>query len=410
MSGPLRIVMATGLYSPVIGGMERHVQSLAEELVHRGHSVAVVTLRHDGTPRFAEENGVRIHRVDGWTRALDRFYEDRQRRFHPPITDPLIAQRLAAVVRAERASIVHAHDWMLYSLLPAKHRLGVKVVATLHDFSLLCVKKTYLHKGQPCTGPAFARCISCGSEQYGAVKSLALTTALRASSMMHQLVDRYIAVSHAIGDAFTAHGRARESALSVIPSFAEPSVPGAARPGFVPASGGFILFAGALGPHKGLDVLLEAYRSLNRNVPLVLAGTRRHDTPEFPAGVVVAEDVPHRDVLAAWEHSLLGVAPSTCVEGFGISAVEAMAAGRPVVASAIGGLRDIVVDGETGILCAPGDADELRNALRRLLDDDDARATMGAAARERAAAFSLARVTTQIEAVYADVVAAAAAM
>ena len=81
-------------------------------------------------------------------------------------------------------------------------------------------------------------------------------------------------------------------------------------------------------------------------------------------------------------------------EGFGVVCLEAMAHGRPVVASAVGGLRDLVVDGKTGILVEPRDRAALRAALERLLGDPGLRARLGAAARERAATeFSWERVS-----------------
>ena len=75
--------------------------------------------------------------------------------------------------------------------------------------------------------------------------------------------------------------------------------------------------------------------------------------------------------------------PSVWEEPFGLVAVEAMACERPVCASRVGGLQDIVVDGETGLLVAPGDAEALATALARLLDDAVLRRSMGTAGRRR---------------------------
>jgi glycosyltransferase involved in cell wall biosynthesis len=72
-------------------------------------------------------------------------------------------------------------------------------------------------------------------------------------------------------------------------------------------------------------------------------------------------------------------------EGFGVVCAEAMAHGRPVVATAVGGLLDLVADGETGLLVPPRDPQALRTALERLLANDDLRAQLGAAAREHVA-------------------------
>jgi glycosyltransferase involved in cell wall biosynthesis len=177
------------------------------------------------------------------------------------------------------------------------------------------------------------------------------------------------------------------------------------RPSFVPQEGDYLMFAGALGPHKGLHTLLEAWAGLRTKPTLVLAGIRRPETPRsFPPGVIVAEEVPHVDVLRAWGHCLAAVVPSVWPEPFGIVALEAMAAGRPVVASSVGGLAELVVDGTSGIHVPPGDVLALRNALERLLADAPLRARMGAAGREKAAAYSAALVVGAWERVFREVI------
>jgi glycosyltransferase involved in cell wall biosynthesis len=94
-------------------------------------------------------------------------------------------------------------------------------------------------------------------------------------------------------------------------------------------------------------------------------------------------------------------------EGFGLVAVEAAAAGVPVVASRLGALPEIVSDGETGLLVRPGDADALADALRRLLDDRELRARFGMAARLRARRFAPDVATAQIEGLYRSLLEAA---
>ena len=90
-------------------------------------------------------------------------------------------------------------------------------------------------------------------------------------------------------------------------------------------------------------------------------------------------------------------------EGMPLVLIEAMLASRAVVATSVGGIPDIVVDGETGLLVAPEDADALTEALRRLLDDDELRETMGARGRERARSeFSLEQMVESFEALYEE--------
>src|ERR687888_2272966 len=92
--------------------------------------------------------------------------------------------------------------------------------------------------------------------------------------------------------------------------------------------------------------------------------------------------VPHDELLGLYERAAIVACPSRR-EGFGVTCAEAMAYGRPVVASAVGGLLDLVVDGETGLRVPPRDPAALRAALERLLGDQELRHRLGAAARDR---------------------------
>jgi glycosyltransferase involved in cell wall biosynthesis len=119
-----------------------------------------------------------------------------------------------------------------------------------------------------------------------------------------------------------------------------------------------VLYAGRLSAEKGVEQLADAARGL----PLVVAG----DGPLRDRVPRTLGWVAHDELLRLYERSAVVVCPSLR-EGFGVSCVEAMAHARPVVASAVGGLRDLVVDGETGLLVPPGDVAALRAALERLL-------------------------------------------
>lgn len=153
-------------------------------------------------------------------------------------------------------------------------------------------------------------------------------------------------------------------------------------------------------------MLLEAYAGLVSAPPLVLIGARKPDTPnDLPSNVRMLHDWPHAAVLEAWRRSLFGVVPSVWPEPFGIVTLEAMAFGRPVVATRGGGVLDCVTDGETGLLVEPGDVDGLRGALSRLIEDADQRKRMGQNARQRSFEFRASAVVPRIEAVYRQVLA-----
>jgi glycosyltransferase involved in cell wall biosynthesis len=136
-----------------------------------------------------------------------------------------------------------------------------------------------------------------------------------------------------------------------------------------------VLYAGRLSEEKGVLELVAAAGDLN----LVVAGDGplRRRVPQA-RGFLPNDELQHLYARAAV------VACPSRREGFGVACLEAMAHGRPVVASAVGGLKDLVVDGETGLLVPPRDPQALRAALGRLLADRDLRRRLGAAGRERA--------------------------
>jgi glycosyltransferase involved in cell wall biosynthesis len=155
-----------------------------------------------------------------------------------------------------------------------------------------------------------------------------------------------------------------------------------------------VLYAGRLSTEKGVLELVEAARGLN----LVVAG----DGPLRPQVPGARGFVRHDELQGLYARAAVVACPSRR-EGFGVACLEAMAHARPVVATGVGGLRDLVVDGETGLVVPPRDPAALRAALERLLADPELRRRLGSAGRERAREyFSWDAVTEATLAAYSD--------
>jgi glycosyltransferase involved in cell wall biosynthesis len=169
------------------------------------------------------------------------------------------------------------------------------------------------------------------------------------------------------------------------------------------ANGPVIGFVGRLEPRKGPLDLARAAPAIRAGAPgarIVLVGDDPYDSaPEYAERVRVAEGVEHipwvADGAAVMRHLDVLVAPSR-QEPFGTVLAEAMAAGTPVVATRVGGLAEVVADGETGRLVTPGRPDELASAVLEVLGR---RAQMGAAARERAKRFGADAYADRVEAI-----------
>ncbi|GLR67913.1 glycosyl transferase family 1 [Acidocella aquatica] len=161
---------------------------------------------------------------------------------------------------------------------------------------------------------------------------------------------------------------------------------------------------------KGIATFCEAARLLRGQAEFILVGAPDPGNPDsLTAPQLQAwanEGIltwlgPRSDIAALLGGAHIACQPSTYREGLPKSALEAMAAGRPLVASGIPGLREAVVDGQTGILFPPGDAPALAAALAKLIASPALRARMGAAARSRAAEkFSEPRICAQTLLVY----------
>ena len=418
----LHVTHITNLYAPSIGGLERNVASTCEELVRRGHRATVITMRLPGTPEEEMINGVRVVRLRGGLDLVTTLHADQNRPFLPTFVDPRVAMHLGRLLADDPPDVVHTHDWMVFSYFPVQRRdRRIPHVHTAHDYSLICPKKTLIYTGagsgsSHCTGSSLHKCLRCAPAQYGRGKGVVLTVGRAISARHYKQIDKLLVLSHSMIEAvLMASAVSRSGPPEVVPSFVPDDVGYVARntpkPAWLPHR--YLLFVGALGRHKGLETLFEAYLSLrsrdseNTNGPaLVCIGTPRADTPPIPEGVLIKPNVAHAEVMSAFHHAEAAIVPSLWAEPFGQVAVEAMLAGAPVVASAVGGLLDIVQNEVTGLLVRPGDAEALCSAIIRILGDPRLVTRLTHHAAVHAVAFTASRVVERIEQIYNDAIAA----
>jgi glycosyltransferase involved in cell wall biosynthesis len=401
----MNILLISQFYPPIIGGEERHVRNLAAALVRRGHRVDVATLWIPGASEFETDGSVRIHRIRGTLQRIPGLFTENQRRFAPPFPDPELVAGLNRIVNQVKPNVVHAHNWILASFLPVKLWNRVRLVVTLHDYSLVCAKKVYLKGGKVCDGPALRKCFSCARDYYGGAAKAGVTTVANYGTgfLAHQFVDKFIAVSHAVA----RFNRLTEAgvAFEVIPNFVpdDIDVPSPeVDPCVEQLPEQFIMFAGDLAGIKGIDVLLRAYAGLNAAPPLVLIGRRTAETPsEFPPNVYQFESWPHQAVMHAWRRCLFAVVPSTVPDACPTVVMEAMASGKAVIGSDVGGIPDLIEHEKTGYLVPVGDPVKLGSAIQSLLTNPAMRERLQTAGLARVASLKASPVVSRIEQVYA---------
>ena len=180
----------------------------------------------------------------------------------------------------------------------------------------------------------------------------------------------------------------------------------------LPIDGEIILFLGALSPHKGPDVLLNAMPKILKSIPdakLVFVGSggmkevlkKSCKWLGIEKKVKIAGFVGDVFKKALFYKSAdVFVLPSAGLELFGIVNLEAMACGVPIVASKIGGVPDVVKDGENGLLVPPRDSGALTDAIIYLLENEDTREKMGKIGRRKVEEYSWENIAEETEKVY----------
>lgn len=234
---------------------------------------------------------------------------------------------------------------------------------------------------------------------------------------------RVARLSHRLADCVIVNSRAalEEERAAGFPPARLAHVPNAASSGPFPAvdraalglpGGPLVLTVGQLEPIKGHRYVIEAWPAVRRSHPdanLVLVGdgpargTLEEQVLRLGLGISVVF-AGFRSPADAYVTACDVLVQPSLTEGMPNAVLEAMAAGRPVIASRVGGVPELVVDGETGLLVPPAEPDALARAIVVLLDDPDLGARLGAAAALRARTmFSLESVRAAVEAAYGPV-------
>lgn len=404
----MRIAILTNEYPPyVYGGAGVHVEYLTRELAALGHGDTVRVLAFGD--QNIHEGGISVEGV----KPIPL----------PPPADPrhgklldTLTQDLLMGGRLSDIDIVHCHTWYThFAGCLVKHLQGVPLVLTTHSL-----------------------------EPHRPWKAEQLGSAYHASTWIertaYQTADGVVAVSGAMQQDVHELYQVPADRIRVIHNGIDlqqyqprPDPRVLARHG-VDADVPFVLFVGRITRQKGIIHLVRAIQHIQPGVQIVLCAGAP-DTPEIAREMTEAveqartrgthriiwirEMLPKDQVITLYTHAAIFVCPSV-YEPFGIINLEAMACETPVVASAVGGIPEVVDHGETGLLVVPEAksasdvepqhperfAQDLAAAVNVLLDDPELRARMGRKARLRVEeAFSWTSIARQTRAFYADVIA-----
>jgi glycosyltransferase involved in cell wall biosynthesis len=422
----LRILLIThGLPPESVGGVEQHVDGLARSLATRGHHVHVYakTGRSDFDQGTTIDEPADEARPYGVTRVVWRYegLTDLRSLYAVPLLDAALERFLDSRAPFDVAHLHHLTG-MSTGLVQRIRRRGVGTVMTLHDYWMLCPRGQMWHReGRVCARVEPSTCANClrpnfgGFVPPGAAGDAVLADHHRYAREVLLDVDRLVVPSAAAIPPFVTAGIPIER-VAVVPNGVDVARLRALSPA-ARTAGERIRFGylGTLIPSKGLDVLVRAWQGLPAGtselhafgnvVPYhgdfgfltrALAGLRPQDRFTYH-GPYTTDDLPR--ILSTID---VLVAPALWAEAFGLTVREALAAGRGVLVSKIGGLADAIEDGVAGRVLPAGDVTALRQAMAAVLADPGLVARWGTAARSAPAVRDFAAMADHLLEVYRD--------
>ncbi|NEQ67319.1 MAG: glycosyltransferase family 4 protein [Symploca sp. SIO2D2] len=359
-------------YYQVPGGEDQMFELEIRALRAQGHEVFPFVVRNEDV--FPEANTLQRAKL-AWESA------------HNPQSYKAVIEFL----RTHEVDIGHVHNWfpLLSPAVYTAHKaLGIPVVQTLHNYRLGCANGSFRRNGETCrdclTGSRNSAVIHrCYKGSLGG--SLAWKRLIDkgwAKRIFTEFVDAYIAPSQEVVDAHIEMGLPKEK-IHLIPNACEDLLND--KSFSQPQHKDGALFLGRLSAEKGVDTLINAWRWAP--APLKIAGSgpdaealKKTATPN--ERIQFLGHIDRKEIKHQLEKSAFLVFPSKWSEPFGLGIIEAMAAGRPVIASNIGAPSQIITHGVNGLLVPPGDVDALQHAIKTMLYDPERLSRMAQAARD----------------------------
>lgn len=371
----MKIAQISPFYAPHHGGVESFVRDMAEEMTRRGHDVTVITSLHDRS--LPEEESIRNVRV---LRVPLRM----------TVLRTPIPKHLQSYLDADY-DIIHTHTPPpSFAYIASRHYgSGPKHVVTYH-----------------CDSDIPSRLLS----------PVIRVLDRRTSARILRSADRVIVTTETYASTSLNTWDIRPEIVPVSANtrrfFPDPEDRIRTRRRLSLDGKRIVLFVGRLVRHKGVHYLIDAMRFLDDGYVLIIAGAGDYAQPLRRAirvrglekRVSMIGDVPDTVLPSLYRAADVLVVPSTSrLEAFGISAVEAMASGTPVIVSDIPGVREIIDDGVQGLRAEPMNPEDIAARIRTVLEDRKRRDAMGKEAVSRAKVFSSGIVAERMLRVYSDI-------
>jgi glycosyltransferase involved in cell wall biosynthesis len=370
------------------GGSETVFFQERNYLKNNGHKVIDFSMQHpENLP--SEYSGYFVSNVDyqGSSKADKMSFLEKCRIAAKFIHNSEAVKKLGALIEKEKPDIAHLHN-IYHQITPAiiivLKNAGIKVVLTLHDYKLICPSYSMLNNDticNKCQGKYFWHATSqkCHNGSYLKGLLLSIEGYWHKWAGSYDKVDLFLCPSRFIADLVSQY-RVDERKIRILPNGIDVNAYN-----FSEQDDGYALYFGRISKEKGVETLLEAHQSLSNRLPLKIVGTG-HLMPELRKRYLEAEFTGYKtgeELKELIRRASFVVVPSEWYENCSMSVLEAMAYGKPVIGSGIGGIPEQIENGKTGFLFEMSNVRELAKKMTLLAEDKKLRQEMGKAARKK---------------------------
>lgn len=384
------------------GGAEQACYRTIRMTLDHGHDACAGTGRFDAD-RAKLTNSLRLYPLprteDYLPQAVVKYSE--AAKWYSLQYDPFSRAAFKKVLKKERPDLVHFHNFqfLTFSLLREAFSQGVPACLSIYDYWVFCPKAMLLLPDNTfCREAHGVRCLRCLPAGFGFIQRMLLAVRKRVFDTCFEMIDVFIVLSEHSALVLKNYG-IKESKIKVIPL----TLPLEYQDGGTEASiprlpDNSILFAGWLNDRKGVHIAIEAMRHILKEVPdakLYIIGGRAKFAEEYERkynGIIKRNDLhehlvflgqqPPEIVRGYLKRSSVLVIPEQYENMSPLIMVEAMALGKPVVASNLGGIPEYIRHGETGFLAHAYNPESFAVHIIRILKDPEAVSSVGKAAKE----------------------------
>jgi glycosyltransferase involved in cell wall biosynthesis len=358
----MRICFISNLYPPyIIGGAEINVQREADGLALRGHRVSVITTSPSSRQSTMEIVGnVKVYRISPFNLYMPFESNEKPRIMKPlfhlvDIWNPHAFTLIKSILLKEKPHVVHVNNYKGFSLavFSLLNELNIPTLFTAHDYSLLCMRANLIKSsGEICNHPAIACALYNRIQKYFVNEKVDILTApsqfvldkLMANGLF--MDTRSVKIAHGV----KLHGKREKKTYDTID----------------------VLYVGQVVKAKGVHILINSIKQLRHsNVRLHILGKGRD--LEYMKKLSDGDDrikfhgfISNMDIAKFYQEANFVVVPSIWYEVFGIINIEAFSYGTPVIVSNIGGLPELVEEGNNGHMFEPGNSEELGDIIASL--------------------------------------------